>query len=74
MIPFVSRIGSAEQAVWINQLSAAMPDEVILPFSALTVEQRQECDIAIVANPNPDDLLALPSLKWVHSVWAGWSE
>lgn len=71
MIPFVSRIGSAEQAVWINQLSAAMPDEVILPFSALTVEQRQECDIAIVANPNPDDLLALPSLKWVHSVWAG---
>ncbi|MCW4629533.1 MULTISPECIES: 2-hydroxyacid dehydrogenase [Marinomonas] len=71
MIPFVSRIDSAEQAVWINQLSAAMPDEVILPFSALTLEQKQQCDVAIVANPNPDDLLALPSLKWVHSVWAG---
>ena len=66
MIPFVSRIDSAEQAVWINQLSAAMPDEVILPFSALTLEQKQQCDVAIVANPNPDDLLALPSLKWIH--------
>jgi glyoxylate/hydroxypyruvate reductase len=71
MIPFVSRVSLAEQAVWIKQLSAAMPDEVILPFSELTLEQKQQCDVAIVANPNPEDLLALPSLKWVHSVWAG---
>jgi glyoxylate/hydroxypyruvate reductase A len=71
MIPFVSRVGQSEQAVWIKQLSAAMPDETILPFSALTLEQRLQCDVAIVANPNPEDLMALPALKWVHSVWAG---
>lgn len=71
MIPFVSRLDSSEQAVWIKQLSAALPDEVILPFTELTSEQKQHCDVAIVANPNPEDLLALPALKWVHSVWAG---
>jgi glyoxylate/hydroxypyruvate reductase A len=71
MIPFVSRANLSEQQVWIKYLSAAMPDEVILPFANLTPEQKQQCDIAIVANPDPNDLLGLPSLKWVHSVWAG---
>ena len=71
MIPFVSRADLAEQNIWIKHLSAAMPNEVILLFSDLTTEQKQQCDIAIVANPDPQDLLSLPSLKWVHSVWAG---
>ncbi|NVK73587.1 MAG: glyoxylate/hydroxypyruvate reductase A [Oceanospirillaceae bacterium] len=71
MIPFVSRADVAEQTNWIEQLSAAMPNEVIVPLNDLTLEQRLQCDIAIVANPNPSDLLSLPSLKWVHSVWAG---
>lgn len=71
MIPFVSRSGSFEQDVWIKTLSDVMPDEDIVPFATLTQEQKQQCDVAIVANPNPQDLLALPSLKWVHSLWAG---
>ena len=71
MIPFVSRIDPLEQDAWIKTLSVAMPDEVILPFSDLTAAQKQLCDVAIVANPDPQDLLALPALKWVHSMWAG---
>ena len=71
MIPFVSRSSATEQAVWIESLSKAMPSEHIVPFSDLTPEQKQQCDIAIVANPDPQDLMALPALKWVHSVWAG---
>jgi glyoxylate/hydroxypyruvate reductase A len=71
MIPFVSRIDPLEQDAWIKTLSVAMPDEVILPFSDLTAVQKQLCDVAIVANPDPKDLLALPALKWVHSMWAG---
>lgn len=71
MIPFVSRSSATEQAVWIASLSKAMPTERIVPFSDLTPEQKQQCDIAIVANPDPQDLMALPALKWVHSVWAG---
>ena len=71
MIPFVSRADLAEQNIWIKHLSAAMPNEVIVPFADLTPEQKLKCDVAIVANPDPQDLLSLPSLKWVHSVWAG---
>lgn len=71
MIPFISHIETSEQDTWIHLLSSAMPDDIILPFSDLTEEQKQHCDIAIVANPDPQDLLALPNLKWVHSLWAG---
>ncbi|WP_369922464.1 2-hydroxyacid dehydrogenase [Marinomonas polaris] len=71
MIPFVSRADLAEQKNWIKHLSSAMPNEVIVPFADLTAEQKQLCEIAIVANPDPKDLLSLPLLKWVHSVWAG---
>ena len=28
-------------------------------------------DFAIVANPDPADIAALPGLKWIHSLWAG---
>lgn len=71
MIPFISRAGQAEQAVWIEQLSIALPEEDIVLFSALSDEQKVDCDLAIVANPDPQDLLQLPNLVWVHSVWAG---
>ncbi|PYF84015.1 glyoxylate/hydroxypyruvate reductase A [Marinomonas alcarazii] len=71
MIPFISRSALSEQAVWVEELSKAMPHEEIALLSELTAEQKQDCDVAIVANPDPQDLLELPSLRWVHSVWAG---
>ncbi|MDC4987825.1 glyoxylate/hydroxypyruvate reductase A [Acinetobacter baumannii] len=37
----------------------------------LDEETRKKCDVAIVANPDPNDLKKLPELQWVHSVWAG---
>ena len=71
MIPFISRASLAEQCNWIKHLSAAMPTEEVVLFESLTPEQKQHCEMAIVANPDPKDLLSLPELKWVHSVWAG---
>ncbi|WP_133010245.1 2-hydroxyacid dehydrogenase [Marinomonas flavescens] len=71
MIPFVSRASQTEQDAWIATLSKALPEEVIVAFETLSCEQKQACDVAIVANPNPASLLELPNLKWVHSVWAG---
>ncbi|MBJ7536707.1 2-hydroxyacid dehydrogenase [Marinomonas transparens] len=71
MIPFVSRANASNQSIWIAALSASMPNEVVVPFSELTDDQRMQCDLAIVANPSPQDLLMLPNLKWVHSVWVG---
>lgn len=71
MIPFLGRIDELEQAMWIEMLSNNMPDETIVAFTDLTDAQKQDCEIAIIANPNPQDLLSLPNLKWVHSLWAG---
>ena len=45
----------------------------VIPFiaAALDEQQRRVVDVAIVANPDPAALRSLPSLRWVHSVWAG---
>jgi glyoxylate/hydroxypyruvate reductase A len=48
-----------------------MPTEDVVAFEDLGASDRAACEIAIVANPRPEDVLSLPSLKWVHSVWAG---
>jgi glyoxylate/hydroxypyruvate reductase A len=48
-----------------------MPSEHVVAFEDLDASQRAACEIAIVANPRPEDVLALPNLKWVQSVWAG---
>ncbi|MBR7888302.1 glyoxylate/hydroxypyruvate reductase A [Marinomonas sp. A79] len=71
LIPFVSRADDKEQRHWIATLSAAMPEETIVHLSDLTQAQKQDCDFAIVADPDPKDLNTLPGLKWVHSLWAG---
>ncbi|MGQ2951966.1 MAG: 2-hydroxyacid dehydrogenase [Agrobacterium sp.] len=70
-IAFVSRMNAETEAVWKHALRAAMPQEEILAFSELTNEQRRAVDFAIVANPDPADIAALPGLTWIHSLWAG---
>ena len=70
-IPFVARIREDESAVWIEHLSRAMPGERIVPVSGLAAEEVTAAEVAIVANPDPEDLAGMASLKWVHSVWAG---
>ncbi|RUM55062.1 MAG: glyoxylate/hydroxypyruvate reductase A, partial [Marinomonas sp.] len=71
MIPFVSSLNAQEEQDWVSALSSALPSESIKPFSTLSKQQKQAAEIAIIANPNPDDLKQLPNLVWVHSVWAG---
>lgn len=70
-IPFVSTMNESDENVWLQALSKLMPDETILPLRMLNDQARQLVDIAIVANPNPEELQTLPNLVWVHSVWAG---
>ncbi len=71
VLPFLCAPGYPFAEPWIAALRAAMPSETIVPFDALDAEARAACEVAIVANARPEDLLALPNLKWVHSVWAG---
>ncbi len=48
-----------------------MPEFTIAPPNELGIETCQHAEVAIVANPDPSELSRLPSLKWVHSLWAG---
>lgn len=67
-IVFTGRVCDAEAQAWIAALSAALPDMPVVPLSAA---DPQAVEVAVVANPDPALLQALPRLKWVHSVWAG---
>jgi glyoxylate/hydroxypyruvate reductase A len=73
-IPLVARLGADDERDWLHALRAALPEQTIVPFGDLTREQRRAVDVAIVANPDPDQLLDLPNLTWVQSLWAGVEE
>jgi glyoxylate/hydroxypyruvate reductase A len=70
-LPFVSAESGPSARQWIDELQAAMPSENVVAFEDLDASERAACDVAVVANPQPRDVLSLPKLKWVHSVWAG---
>lgn len=70
-LPFVCMPSYPAAGEWRAALQAAMPDERVVLLSELDASDRANCEVAIVANPLPEDLRQLPNLKWVHSVWAG---
>ncbi len=70
-LPFLAAPGYGATDAWVAALQAAMPDERIVPFSALSPADQAAVTVAIVANPDPAELAACPNLVWLHSVWAG---
>jgi glyoxylate/hydroxypyruvate reductase A len=70
-LPFICNPDYPFARQWIVSLQQAMPDEEVVPLSALDAHARASCTVAIVANPLPQDVRQLPQLRWVHSVWAG---
>lgn len=60
-----------QEAEYLKILSAAVPEEQIVPFQAMDAAARDAARIAIVANPDPKEVAALPNLVWVQSLWAG---
>lgn len=71
IIPFITQKQNDGTLEWLTALRADLPDEVIVPFDDLTKAEREQVDVAIVANPDPAHLEMLPNLKWVQSLWAG---
>lgn len=72
VIPLIIRAQDDELAVWHRHLPAALQDiAIVKPFAELTDSERRAAELAIVANPDPQDVAALPRLKWVQSLWAG---
>ncbi|MBE7637798.1 glyoxylate/hydroxypyruvate reductase A [Sneathiella sp. P13V-1] len=70
-ISFVGQVPEDERDDWIKRLSDLLPGETIRAFEDLSEADKHEIEIAVVANPEPAKLEALPNLKWIHSVWAG---
>ncbi|OYD60620.1 UNVERIFIED_ORG: glyoxylate/hydroxypyruvate reductase A [Burkholderia sp. CF145] len=70
-IALVSRIRVDQESGYLSALATAMPDEKITLFRSMSAAQRARARIAIVANPDPADVAALPNLAWVQSLWAG---
>ncbi|MBR9866934.1 MAG: glyoxylate/hydroxypyruvate reductase A [Oceanospirillales bacterium] len=71
LIPFIHRVDSQEACDWVAAIQARLPGCDIRLFSQLSESERALATVAIVANPDPADVIKLPNLKWVHSVWAG---
>ncbi|MCJ2071541.1 glyoxylate/hydroxypyruvate reductase A [Methylobacterium sp. J-030] len=63
--------GKTQEADTLAVLAAAMPEERIVPFRLMDDAERGAARVAIVANPDPAEVAALPSLVWVQSLWAG---
>lgn len=72
VVPFVPEATSHERDMWQEELGRSLASfATVKPFEELTDDERQAATVAIVANPDPADVAALPNLKWVQSLWAG---
>lgn len=71
VIPFLAELTHDEKTAWLEALRKALPTYEVAPLGELTATQRASAEVAIVANPDPTDLSALPNLKWLQSLWAG---
>jgi len=71
VIAFISQLPLDEQYSWVKQLSKQLPDENIVLAKSLTKKQKEQCVIAIVANPEPKEVLEFTQLLWCQSLWAG---
>lgn len=71
IVPFVHSLTDDNASAWLSILQNAMPKIDIRPIADISEAQKNSVEVAIVANPNPADLSALPNLKWVQSLWAG---
>ena len=70
-IPFVHRLTPDDEQLWLAAFRAAMPEVAVVPLRQLDAADCAAAPVAIVANPDPAELAALPALRWVQSLWAG---
>jgi glyoxylate/hydroxypyruvate reductase A len=71
VIVFISQLPIDNQYSWVKQLSEQLPDENIVLAKNLTKQQKEQCIIAIVANPDPAEVMQFTQLLWCQSLWAG---
>ena len=70
-IVFVSSLEEEVNILWLEHLKPVFKNYEIVLFKDLKEENYNKIEVAIVANPNVQELLNLKNLKWVQSLWAG---
>jgi len=71
VIPFAGQIESSERDQWIEAINASTELFTVTPIDNLVKTDKNNTEVAIVANPDPSQLDGLPQLKWLQSLWAG---
>ena len=71
LIVFVSSLEEEVNILWLEHLKPVFKNYEIVLFKDLKEENYKQIEVAIVANPNVQELLNLKNLKWVQSLWAG---
>lgn len=70
-IPYIPNTQDHKADAWLTMLSKAMPQHRVRYLSDFSAAEKNQCNVAIVANPKHNEILQLPNLKWLHSTWAG---
>lgn len=70
-IVFINQLTEQEEKNWLAQIKANLPDETVVLSSDIASKDTEYVDIAIVANPSPEELFRFQNLRWVQSLWAG---
>lgn len=70
-IPFLSRIDSQSCQEWLRHLRLAMPNLKIAQLHDYPLSYWNNSEIAVVANPDPNEFDLLPKLNWIQNLWAG---
>lgn len=72
IVPFVSEASEDERKAWRTALPIALAGIAeVKAFDTLSEQERSQATVAIVANPDPAKVAAMPNLVWVQSLWAG---
>ena len=71
VVPFVHTLTADEESAWVHAIAKTLPEIAVRPLSDLTDDECMTAKVAIVANPDPAELVRLPALTWIQSLWAG---
>jgi len=70
-VAFIGHVEAAEQNTWIEAINSRSNTFQLVPLASLPASAVEQVQVAVVANPDPSLLNALPNLKWIQSLWAG---
>ena len=70
-VAFIGEVEKAEQNSWIEAINTRSKTFRLAPLASIPAANINQVDVAVVANPDPVTLNALPNLKWIQSLWAG---